>query len=178
MNNRIIVEYSNVKKYPNIKILNEKNEECLICMCKLKENKIMLTNYYCKCFNSVLLCELCFLKWFKMNNRCFVCRNLFYNPQIQNKLINYKIDNIILKNKLKKKNFGSRIININNIENQQNEIVSDEENNSENEEDISNVTSRNNNINPQTSIITPENFFLVLFSALIPTFVILIINAV
>ena len=43
MNNRIIVEYSNIKKYPNNKILNEKNEECLICMCKLKENKIMLT---------------------------------------------------------------------------------------------------------------------------------------
>tara|TARA_Y100000389_G_C17394428_1_gene481736 strand:- start:140 stop:673 length:534 start_codon:yes stop_codon:yes gene_type:complete len=175
MNNKVIVEYSNEKKYPNIKILNEKNEECLICMCKLKKNKIMLTNNYCKCFNSVLLCELCFIKWFKINNRCFVCRNLFYNPQIQNKLINYKIDNIILKNKLKKKNFGSRIININNIENQINEIVT-EENNNENEEDISNISSINNNINSQTTIITPEIFFLVLYTALIPTFVILIIN--
>tara|TARA_Y100000389_G_C17383978_1_gene475939 strand:- start:68 stop:598 length:531 start_codon:yes stop_codon:yes gene_type:complete len=174
MNKRIIVEYLNENKHFNNKILNEINEECLICMCKMKKNKIMITNNYCKCFNSVILCELCFIKWFKMNNRCLVCRNLFYNPQIQNKLINYKIDNILLKNKLKKKNFNSRIININNIENQQNEIVIEENHNNEDVADDDHTI--NENTMSQNSVITSTHTFIIILTAFLPTIIIVILN--
>ena len=73
---KIIVNYYKKDDQKNYKIMNESEEECLICICKLNLNIVILINNYCACFNAVLLCEECFLEWFIKYNKCFVCREL------------------------------------------------------------------------------------------------------
>ena len=75
--NIIVDIYKN--KYKKEKILNENNKECLICYKKMNNNTIILINNYCNCFFAILLCEKCFLNWLLITNRCFVCREILYD---------------------------------------------------------------------------------------------------
>ena len=99
---KIIINYTNQIDNNN-NYLNNKKNECLICFDKLKKNKILIQNNYCKCFFFSLLCEKCFLRWFIDNNKCFICRNSFCPDkndifklfEFYNAILLFKLTNII-----------------------------------------------------------------------------------
>lgn len=103
----MIVDIYN-KKYKKEKILNENNNECLICYKIMNDNnKIILINNYCNCFFAILLCEECFLNWLLKSNRCFVCRKRLYDDN--NKTKYYNILNKLLLVKMKEKLETTRV---------------------------------------------------------------------
>mgnify|MGYP003389531021 CR=1 FL=1 len=100
-NNIIVDIYHN--KYINENVLNENNRECLICF----SNLLIIINYYCNCFNAVLLCNECFLTWLIRDNKCFICRELLQDNN--NKIKYYNIINKRLLLKIKNRIDMTRI---------------------------------------------------------------------
>ena len=80
---KIIVEHCKLHK--DLKILNENTNECMICCNKFEGNIVQVRNNLCKCFNTVLLCEKCFVTWFLHDNKCFICRKLYLSKNSNNK---------------------------------------------------------------------------------------------
>tara|TARA_Y100000590_G_C15605910_1_gene971955 strand:- start:519 stop:971 length:453 start_codon:yes stop_codon:yes gene_type:complete len=74
MNNIIIKK---MEEDETLNILNN-NNDCIICLSN-DEPLILMINNFCDCFENVLICEKCFIKWLFKNNKCFVCRKVFIN---------------------------------------------------------------------------------------------------
>jgi uncharacterized protein YrzB (UPF0473 family) len=66
------------EKTNNIKILNL-NNECIICKNNLLTKDIILVNNFCKCFEGVKICRICFFLWFIKSKKCIICCEPFYD---------------------------------------------------------------------------------------------------
>jgi len=110
---KIIIEHYRLHK--DLKILNENTNECMICCNNFKDNIVQIRNNLCKCFNTVLLCDKCFINWFLHDNRCFICRKLYLDKNSNNKYEMFHFKNLLILLKLKAiTNNKKVIININN----------------------------------------------------------------
>ena len=96
---KIIVEHCRLHK--DLKILNENTNECMICCNKFEGNIVQVRNNLCKCFNTVLLCEKCFVTWFLHDNKCFICRKLYLSKNSNNKYEMYHFKHLLILLKLK-----------------------------------------------------------------------------
>ena len=96
---KIIVEHCKLHK--DLKILNENTNECMICCNKFEGNIVQVRNNLCKCFNTVLLCEKCFVTWFLHDNKCFICRKLYLSKNSNNKYEMYHFKHLLILLKLK-----------------------------------------------------------------------------
>jgi len=96
---KIIVEHCKLHK--DLKILNENTNECMICCNKFEGNIVQVRNNLCKCFNTVLLCEKCFVTWFLHDNKCFICRKLYLSKDSNNKYEMYHFKHLLILLKLK-----------------------------------------------------------------------------
>lgn len=96
---KIIVEHCRLHK--DLKILNENTNECMICCNKFEGNIVQVRNNLCKCFNTVLLCEKCFVTWFLHDNKCFICRKLYLSKDSNNKYEMYHFKHLLILLKLK-----------------------------------------------------------------------------
>jgi hypothetical protein len=96
---KIIVEHCRLHK--DLKILNENTNECMICCNKFERNIVQIRNNLCKCFNTVLLCEKCFVTWFIHDNKCFICRKLYLSKKSNNKYEMYHFKHLLILLKLK-----------------------------------------------------------------------------
>lgn len=96
---KIIVEHCRLHK--DLKILNENTNECMICCNKFEGNIVQVRNNLCKCFNTVLLCEKCFVTWFIHDNKCFICRKLYLSKKSNNKYEMYHFKHLLILLKLK-----------------------------------------------------------------------------
>jgi|TARA_Y100000389_G_scaffold157793_1_gene159025 hypothetical protein len=96
---KIIVEHCRLHK--DLKILNENTNECMICCNKFEGNIVQVRNNLCKCFNTVLLCEKCFVTWFIHDNKCFICRKLYLSKNSNNKYEMYHFKHLLILLKLK-----------------------------------------------------------------------------
>lgn len=88
--------------------MNHNNNSCALCLDVFEEDNIpiQIINNFCKCFNSIIICKDCLIKWIH-SKRCLICRvslnatkdtllNTFYfdNEDIYNN-IKDSYDNII-----------------------------------------------------------------------------------
>jgi len=75
MEKKVIVKEYNISNYNNT-FLNSTHNECFICYSN--DNKlILMNNQFCNCFDNVIICEECFIKWLFKNCKCFICRKKF-----------------------------------------------------------------------------------------------------
>ena len=70
----IIKQFDNIN--PTLNVLNKNLTDCIICF-NSENPLILMINNFCNCFENVLICEKCFIKWLFLNNKCFVCRVKF-----------------------------------------------------------------------------------------------------
>ena len=75
MEKKVIVKEYNISNYNNT-FLNSTHNECFICYSN--DNKlILMNNRFCNCYDNVIICEECFIKWLFKNCKCFICRKKF-----------------------------------------------------------------------------------------------------
>ena len=75
MEKKVIVKEYSTSNYDNT-FLNNTDDECFICYSNENE-LILMNNQFCNCFNNVIICEKCFIKWLFHNCKCFICRKKF-----------------------------------------------------------------------------------------------------
>ena len=107
-----------IKEYiPNYNkcFLNNSSNECYICYTNDNE-LILMNNNFCECFDYVIICEECFIKWFFKNCKCFICRNKFIDNN-NNKLnvFSIHINNIYVKILIKMEEMHINILPTDNI---------------------------------------------------------------
>lgn len=97
MNKKIIIKEFNNNLDSRLSLLNQNSTDCIICCCN-DISLFLMINKFCSCYDYVLICEKCFIKWLFQNNNCFVCRNKFVNENNNRFMIfDIRIDSLYTK---------------------------------------------------------------------------------